>query len=308
MKAQFNLIDEPWIPCLDRNGKTTDHSLRDTLFRAHELNEIVHVSPLVVSALHRFLLAVLHRVYGPKNMGAWVELWAKGRWSEEALRDYLEKWRDRFYLFDQERPFFQFANIYKKHKVPADPRFVQSLAQELASGNNKVLFDHTHEHVAVSWTPAEAAKYLLAYQAYAIRGGISHVSGEETVYFRDAPLTRGYTVLALGDNLFETLALNLISESTRKFESPKDDALFWEKTNMQKPHKDGNTPAGYLDYLSWPSRKIKLFLDQNGRVSKCQVQQHYPLSGQTPQDPFKAYRMVKKGSSGECGCSLVNEV
>jgi CRISPR system Cascade subunit CasA len=76
-KPYFNLIDEPWIPCIPLQGDGTPQlfSLRETLTRAHELCEIYSDSPLTIAALHRLLLAILHDVFGPKDTEAWKELW-----------------------------------------------------------------------------------------------------------------------------------------------------------------------------------------------------------------------------------------
>ena len=79
----FNLLDEPWIPCVFLgSGALQELGLRDTLVRAHEIRAIVDPSPLVTVALHRLLLAVLHRVFGPLNAAAWARLWEQERLDE----------------------------------------------------------------------------------------------------------------------------------------------------------------------------------------------------------------------------------
>ena len=73
---EFNLVDQPWIPCLQRDGgKPQELSLRDTLIGAHEIRELFDNSPLVTVSLHRLLLAILHRNFGPASFGEWKELW-----------------------------------------------------------------------------------------------------------------------------------------------------------------------------------------------------------------------------------------
>ena len=67
MTYSFNLIDEPWIPCLRPDGTTIALGLRETLLQAHELREIRGDTPLETAALHRLLLAILHRVFGPSG-------------------------------------------------------------------------------------------------------------------------------------------------------------------------------------------------------------------------------------------------
>ena len=69
MKYSFNLIDQPWIPCVLPHGRMEDLSLRDTLLNAHKITAIFDQSPLVTAALHRLLLAILHRNFGPASQG-----------------------------------------------------------------------------------------------------------------------------------------------------------------------------------------------------------------------------------------------
>ena len=59
--SRFNLIDEKWIPVRFLDGSRDELGIRDTLLRAKEIAAIEDSSPLVVTALHRFLLAVLYR-------------------------------------------------------------------------------------------------------------------------------------------------------------------------------------------------------------------------------------------------------
>ena len=84
MKSFFNLLEEAWIPCIMLDGRMEPLSLRDTLVQAHTIREIYTDSPLTVAALHRLLLAVLHRVFRPMNRHVWAELWAKGQGQWEA--------------------------------------------------------------------------------------------------------------------------------------------------------------------------------------------------------------------------------
>lgn len=56
-KPRYNLIDEPWIPVL-AGRHVRELGIRDTLIQAGRIAEIQDSSPLVVAALHRFLLAV----------------------------------------------------------------------------------------------------------------------------------------------------------------------------------------------------------------------------------------------------------
>ena len=50
---------------------------------------------MVTAALHRLLLAVLHRVFGPENLATWKRLWQAGRFDATALDDYWRRWAAR---------------------------------------------------------------------------------------------------------------------------------------------------------------------------------------------------------------------
>ena len=153
----FNLVEQAWIPCLmlDR-GQPKEISLQDALTRAHEVREVFDNSPLVTVALHRLLLAVLHRNFGPRDFNTWKALWQRGRWDGEAITQYLQKWKHRFDLFNEERPFYQVPRLQKRvaakkrgqaavqetvEDVEGHPAAL--LAHEAASGNNATLFDHS---------------------------------------------------------------------------------------------------------------------------------------------------------------------
>ncbi|HBA72798.1 MAG TPA: type I-E CRISPR-associated protein Cse1/CasA, partial [Geobacter sp.] len=102
--SRFNLIDEKWIPVRFPDGSRDELGIRDTLLRSKEIAAIEDPSPLVVAALHRFLLAVLYRALeGPTDIDQAKALFKSGL-PNERIMNYLEKWRDRFWLFDDKYP------------------------------------------------------------------------------------------------------------------------------------------------------------------------------------------------------------
>src|SRR5579875_3851362 len=153
MRTNFNLLDEPWVPCVMADGSAQELSLADALLRAHEVRELFDESPLVTVALHRLLLAILHRNFGPASIGEWFQLWRRGRWNEETLKAYFTRWHERFELFHPERPFYQMPEA---PSLPYEP--ITVLFQELSSGNNPTLFDHSLDRGGVSVSPALAAR------------------------------------------------------------------------------------------------------------------------------------------------------
>lgn len=294
---KFDLTKEPWIPCLMPDGSIKEFNLLDVLTKAHEIKEITDDSPLVVISLYRLLLAILHRNLGPKNFEEWKVLWRKGFWEREKLEAYFESenCKNRFNLFDDERPFYQYPKLTKKGGIESDKQSIEVLMEEKATGANATLFDHSFKSKEIAYPAAVAARYLITRQAFAISGGNNF-----PFYLSNSTLISGFSVLALGDNLFQTLALNLIVYYRDKPMPIQDDdgvsldMPFWEREKLVEAterDKDGITPLGYLDYLTWQCRKIKLLPDEDFQTVKfCQVQQNFKLKENLNIfDPFKVY-------------------
>ena len=247
MRPTFDLVRSPWIPCLRADGTLMELGLRDALVRAHELREVHGESPLVTAALYRLLLAILHRVFGPASYAEWGRLWEAGRWDAARLDAYFDRWRDRFDLFHPERPFYQASDDRVK------PKPLNRLVHEIAHGNNPLLFDHHLEDGTLSLTPAEAARALVALQCFGL-AGLSGLSQNYT----DGPCARGIVFLVLGENLFETLALNLARYPDR--EDREEDRPAWEAEDPFLP--DRTAPLGRLDLFTWQNRRILLFPEE----------------------------------------------
>ncbi len=287
MPPAFNLLDEPFIPAYGPNGRR-DYSLREALLAAHDLQEVRDASPIVTVALHRLILAILHRNYGPKGPKQWQGLWEAGRFPAGPLGDYFARWRSRFDLFDPARPFFQDPTFRAR-----EPGGINQLVRELSRGHNATLFDHTSENPPPLLSPAEAARALIAEQAFAVGGGKSELG-----YTTSAPLIGGVAVLVCGDNLFETLLLNLVPYDERHpLPGDEDDAPAWERDG--RPVEGAAAPDGYLDYLTWQSRSVHLHPEADGQVRRMSFAQGRKLAPQRKlYDPMMAYRRDKeKGDS-----------
>lgn len=249
MPPSFDLIERAFIPCLLRNGLAAECGLRSILVDAHKIAEVRDESPLVTIALHRLLLAILHRCYrGPKNPADRVAIRKAGFFDADLLTAYFEKWAGKFDLFHEKFPFFQRAGFTTK-----EPSGINRLAQELSRGNNAALFDHTTDAPPPVLAPGRAARLLIAEQAFAVGGGKSD-TGNTT----HAPLVSGAVVLVRGDTLFETLWLNLTVFSNKEpVASLVDDSPVWERPPAEA-HTQPGRPRGYLDYLTWQSRILRL--------------------------------------------------
>ena len=220
--SEYNLIDEPWIPCLDLQGQRVEHGIRDTLLKAHELCEICDDSPLVTVAIHRLLLAILYRAYeGPSDMATWRSLHEIGRFAPaDAIDEYFRYWRNRFYLFDDKYPFLQVADLdlndYKQEgtveKYKSDG--LMRLGREAPDKGGRILFDHRIGTERREYEPRQIARMVLSAQSYsgtgvASGGKLGNKSIKPTPC-QFAPCVEGLVLWLQGESLFHTLLLSLV--------------------------------------------------------------------------------------------------
>lgn len=242
----FNLVHDPWLPVEQTDGSLTNVSIHQALTRAHTFRRLVHASPVVLPSMHRLLLAILHRALrGPEDAEIAAEWFEQGRFPADKLEAYLEQWQDRFELFHAEQPFYQVANLQiKKRKTTS------VLVTELASGTNKLLFDHTHFMNSPELSFVEATQLLIAKQTIAFPegGGGGYTS---------SPVGTNVVVLVLGNNLFETLLLNMIPYTLTEHEN---DYPIWEGPRLQASQLreiQSRKPKGLTDRYTWLTRMIK---------------------------------------------------
>ncbi len=271
MKRTFNLVDDAWLPCITSDGTVKHEGIFQTLAGAAEYAEVRDPSPLVTMALHRMLLAVLHRVFGPESPEAWAALWqnGSGRFNAKMLEAYLKKpgMCARFDLFDDKHPFYQtaslpFGSVEKKTGRAKFVKPIWQMAHELAYSDSMNLFAHFTENDWETRPADEAARWLVAFQGFALGGLITTEEGKKAQDgSADAgQLVKSAVVLAKGENLFQTLMLNLVHYSAED-EAPfafkaKADRPAWERDDEPKPQD--RRYDGYLDLLTWQSRRVKL--------------------------------------------------
>jgi CRISPR system Cascade subunit CasA len=263
MEISYNLLKEPWLPCIDEQNRLVSLSLLDVITQAHTLKEVQGDLSIVTGALYLFLIAFTKNILDLQNEDEWEELWKTGRFPQDAFLHYAKQWETRFDLFDADHPFYQDPRIGQREKdikiLPvgksAEPRGISGLLMHLASGNNATLFDHSLDELPSWYTPAEAAQLLIAWQAFSL-GGMSSASISNDKYYKDSPFARGILFLNKGQSLYETLMLNLTSADHDPLKGQSVDRPTWE---MDDPFlTDQYDPAGMLDFLTWQSRRILL--------------------------------------------------
>ncbi|GAA2998556.1 type I-E CRISPR-associated protein Cse1/CasA [Actinokineospora diospyrosa] len=256
-QPSFSVWAAPWVTVVDLAGTSRTVGLRELVLTAHQLRRITGESPTVTAALHRLVLALLHRVYGPPTRHDWAELWQAGEFPLPPLDDYGTRFAEAFDLFDSDRPFLQSAALstLPPPRVPSAAKLVPYRSV----GNNVTLFDHTTSKDSVELSAAEAARWLVALHSY-------DPGGMKTPFIKDKSSERAHCnnfgmVLVEGTTLFETLLLNLLTYDRVEMPvgSSPEDAPVWESpTSPPGTPEAGRAPRGWTDLLTWPSRRVWL--------------------------------------------------
>lgn len=268
--SQFNLLDEPWISVIyDEKGKAKEVSLKDLFENAHLYKELAGDTRTQDFAVLRVLLAVLHTVFSrfdvqgrvydylevdekfsqikpvdtqdtndyiEKLHSTWGVLW-KSKKFPNIVNQYLEKWRARFYLFDEEYPFYQVRRediaSDKISKSKASVISGKNINRTISESNNKIaLFSPKSDKTKEMITSSELVRWLITFQGYS---GLSDkvIFGEEKYKVSKGWLFDIGAIYIKGNNLFETLLLNciLLHAEYRNLESIQKPC--WELSSSQ---------------------------------------------------------------------------
>jgi len=282
--SRFNLIDEPWIPVRRKDGSFAELGIKDVLLKAEELSGIEDPSPLVVASLYRFLLAVLYRALeGPTDIDQAKALFQEGLPSDK-IDAYLEKWRDRFWLFDEKYPFGQIPDF-----EPKIWRAWTVLAAESNADNAKVLFDHEDVENMSLISEAKAARGILATQTFSVSCGKSELSHTGT-----SPSATAALILPVGKNLSDTLLLSLVPQ---KRDVLILDRAIWERVPETLEFLKGDAlrvPDGLADRYTWRIRSIRLKARDGLGIQTVAFASGVKPSHSDQSDPMLAYRIDEK--------------
>ena len=253
--AQFDLLTEPWMPCLDPQGGVEEVGVLEVFERAHELRGVSDVSPLVTCALYRFLEAVLHQSLQLEDEDDWAEQWQRERFDADLIAATEEACAGRMNLFDEDYPFYQSGDIALHEKPEKKPKTVGYLAPEASTATNIAHFDHEGD-LDHAFCPVCCAKGLVMVPPFATSGGAGirpSISGVPPVY-----------VLPLGETVFEDLLLNYVLPAYRsELVSHSDAGPLWAQDGVIQ-HRLELTRVGYVQSLTWPARRTRMFLSVGG--------------------------------------------
>lgn len=248
--SEFNLLDEAWISVVtDYKGNTKLVGMKEFFKNAHSYIALAGDTKTQDFAVMRFLLAVLHTIFSRYDadgnpyemielnnrmqqveevyeedesdykdalMDTWKNLWNKGKFPE-IVDEYLEAWRDRFYLFDDKYPFYQVTKdiIIKIDSKYDDvtsattciwPSLMNRRVSE--SGNKVAIFSPKDSSSKNILSNSELARWLITFQ------GVSNASDKKSI--SKAPNKSIGWIYNLGgvyltsENLFKTMMLNLV--------------------------------------------------------------------------------------------------
>ena len=256
------------------HGEIIPKSLREVFTEANQIEEIIGENPLVTISLYRLLIAILHDcLQGPKDYDEWGELWESESFDAEKLNNYFSENESNFYLFDDEKPFYQTAKLRQIEEITPPQlgdEIVKPIWKFFMEGEKfTTLFEHKNKESQLNLMPAEAARFLIAYQNFDIGGSQSRI--EEGLNKKEIGLIKSaYAGLlnkcAVGlirdGNLFNTLLLNFIrydQENEIPFSNRGlKDTPIWRRNKPINPAEDKKI-EGYVDLLTWQSRQIKLY-------------------------------------------------
>lgn len=285
----FDLLVEPWIPVVTREGREEEVSLREVLRRAPELRAIRDPVPLVEFGLYRLLVALLMDLHDLAGVVDLEALLAAGRFDEMKMERYFTRWADRFDLFHPVRPFLQTAGM-----ADGDEKPLAALLPIVPSGVNSVHFHHHHQD-SFRVSPAAAARLLTTMAPFMTAGGPGlspSINGAPPWY-----------VLVHGNTLFETLCLNccVLPLPLATGDAPPA----WR--NDAPPSEARATGASLLEALTWRPRRLQLLPSEAGRCSLTGTQADCTVArmrfargasgGFAWTDPNVAYRIAAGGAT-----------
>ncbi len=291
-EIHFNLLQDHWIPCNMESNQFKLLSIENVLFDTQKVVDVSSANPLIEFSIYRLLLAILHRNFGPESRSRWVKIYQAGSWDKTILTKYFKKWRHRFELFNEsENRFYQIEAPEVKKETP-----ITKLDHTLSTGNNATLFDHSWDADIAPMRLPDVAQLLVAFQNFAVSGGKNY-----PYYYSHAPLISGICAFLKGENLFETLMLNFIRyDHEHPFNQLEEheDIPFWERDNKSLYEgKEGRIPNGYLDYLTWQSRRLWLIpfsTNDEIRVKYVIMAQGEKVKDDWKSDPQMIYKLNKK--------------
>lgn len=271
----YNLIDEPWIPMLMRDGTNRSVSLGEVFADADGMIADLALNPYERVAVFRLLLCIAQAALGPdrlKDEAGWLA--AKDAVGPVST-DYLKKWHDRFFLYGP-HAFLQPDEVKlqepkkttKPEKTDTDSSkignaSISKLCLARSSGNNSTLFDHGASDQNRTLVDSERAVCLLVFQSFSSGGRFSQciwdgslTPANGSAYSSPCRESDMLFSIMLGEHLLDSVWLNLLTKNM--LNSAKIDWGFpvWECDKLSRSQLQ-SLGFTYLGHLVPVSRIVK---------------------------------------------------
>lgn len=302
MQPSFPLTTSPWIPVTDLDtNQFRDVGLTEALVRAHRLR-FAATSQSDSVVLLRLMVAALDAACGPSTVPEWDAAWRAEAFDPEPITAYTDRWASRLDLYHPTHPAFQCGALdtYNRGAHSLDPASLGGASGAWFSGKLRAARDGVQAYPA--WGAAEAARnllWLLSYDTAGIKGAApGDPLGKGNRIYGARPGPAGIvTHLHVEAHTLKDLLLLALPPQPRT----PGDAPVWEQDQPPTAVRT-RTPLGRLDWLTWPTRRVRLCppAEEGGGVDRFALHDGDRVQGQAldlahQHDPMTAWSTPASG-------------
>lgn len=263
---RYNLLDEKWIQVANKDT-VEKVSIKELFAGAAKYKELAGDMKTQDFAVMRVMLAIIHTVFSRFDSNGdpyeffevdresflqtgdleenyledyedalyqtWIDIW-NAKEFPKVVYEYLEKWRERFFLYDDKYPFFQVTKeVIEKDAAGGGEFYGKNINRLVSESNNKQAYfspkDESYKEYIVD---DELARWLITLQGYIGTSDKKKVGSAKT-YSKGWLYDLGGVYLQ-GNNVFETLMLNFIIAHNENNNLLKTQKPCWEAENIEK--------------------------------------------------------------------------
>lgn len=263
---RYNLLDEKWIQVASKDT-VEKISIKELFAGAVKYKELAGDMKTQDFAVMRVMLAILHTVFSRFDSNGepygffevdkerllqtgelkesdlddyeealyqtWIDIW-NAKEFPKVVDEYLEKWRERFFLYDDKYPFFQVTKeVIEKDAAGGGEFYGKNINRLVSESNNKQAYfspkDESYKEYIVD---DELVRWLITLQGYIGTSDKKKVGSAKT-YSKGWLYDLGGVYLQ-GNNLFETLMLNFVIAHNENNNLLKTQKPCWEAETIEK--------------------------------------------------------------------------
>ena len=263
---RYNLLDEKWIQVASKDT-VEKVSIKELFAGAAKYKELAGDMKTQDFAVMRVMLAILHTVFSRFDSNGdpyeffevdkesflqtgeleendledyedalyqtWIDIW-NAKEFPKVVYEYLEKCRERFFLYDDKYPFFQVTKeVIEKDAAGGGEFYGKNINRLVSESNNKqAYFSPKDESYKEYIADDELARWLITLQGYIGTSDKKKVGTAKT-YSKGWLYDLGGVYLQ-GNNVFETLMLNFVIVYNENNNLLKMQKPCWEAETMEK--------------------------------------------------------------------------